>query len=573
MVTTEGRRAEAGSPYLPDTSFDRFVRMVRRAVDVPVALVSFVEPDRQRFVGAVGLPEPYQTSRETPLSHSFCQYVVADSAPLVVADAREDARLCDNLAIPDLGVVAYAGFPVTDHLGTVVGSLCAIDGHAREWAPDELAALEDLAAACSAELSQRRLRDLADERFEEAVRAGAQSQLLLRLSESLSATRTLAEVVRATAESADTGLGCVRAGIWLRPTADVLDVPDEGEDAGPVAPEPLRLVDDEQHAVLPADGSNPQGRVVLSGEPLHVADDGTEGARAYLPLTAGGSTYGVLDLVWETPRVVDADVRAVTAALASYCALAVQRALLLEERIDVGSVLQRALLPQVPEVAGVRLVPLYRPAAVRNEVGGDWFDAQELPDGSLDVVVGDVVGHDIAAAADMGRVRTILRTLVWDRPGSTPAEVLRQLDRALSDLGVARMATLVHGRLAPPVAAGNRRWEWTNAGHLPPLLVPPGGPARYLVAEQRDLMLGVVRDTTRSTHAVDLAPGSVLVLFSDGLVESRSRRLAAGLDELLVVVERHRHLEPAGLVQAVADEMLSAAPQDDVVVLAVATDV
>lgn len=133
-------------------SFDHYARLVRRLLHVPVALVTLLEADRQVFCGMVGLQAPYSISRETPLSHSFCQYVVADEKPLVISDARLDPRLADNLAIPDLQVIAYAGWPLLDADGSTVGSLCAIDSRPREWTPEDLGTLEDLAQACSAEL-------------------------------------------------------------------------------------------------------------------------------------------------------------------------------------------------------------------------------------------------------------------------------------------------------------------------------------------------------------------------------------------------------------------------------------
>ncbi|CAN5168732.1 hypothetical protein BH09ACT12_BH09ACT12_15910 [soil metagenome] len=133
-------------------SFDHYARLVRRFLRVPVALVTLVEADRQVFCGLVGLEGPYGEARETPLSHSFCQYVVADEKPLVISDARLDPRLADNLAIPDLNVVAYAGWPLRDAAGTTVGSLCAIDSTPRTWTQEDLDTLEDLANACSAEL-------------------------------------------------------------------------------------------------------------------------------------------------------------------------------------------------------------------------------------------------------------------------------------------------------------------------------------------------------------------------------------------------------------------------------------
>ncbi len=327
---------------------------------------------------------------------------------------------------------------------------------------------------------------------------------------------------------------------------------------------------------------------MLGSEPLFVddapADDAPHPDRptstasgaawAFVPLQVAGSTSGVLALLWDRPRGFDDDVRAVVSGLAAYCALAVQRALLLEERVEVAVALQRAMLPELPEVGGARLAALYRPAARRNEVGGDWVDAIVHPDGSLDVVVGDVVGHDIAAAAAMGRIRHLTGALTWDRPQSSPAEIVRRLDRACRDLGVARMASLVHGRLAPPSGRPGRAWVWTNAGHPPPVVVPPDGPARFLAGEHPELLVGVVPDADRSDWSVDLAPGSVLVLYSDGLVESRERRLSAGLAELLEAVERHRGVQdPDELAEALAADLLGGgASDDDVAILVVALD-
>ncbi len=138
-------------------SFDHYARLVQRSLRVPVGLVSIVEKYRQVFPGALGLPDPWQEKRETPLSHSFCKHVVAQEKPLIIEDAREEPFLVDNLAIPVLGVIAYAGWPITNSHGQVVGSLCAIDGEPRAWTSVDLENLRDLAAACSAEIAQREL--------------------------------------------------------------------------------------------------------------------------------------------------------------------------------------------------------------------------------------------------------------------------------------------------------------------------------------------------------------------------------------------------------------------------------
>ena len=138
-----------------EVAFDRLARLAACSLDVPVALVSFVSDDRQVLRGAIGLPEPYATRRETPLSHSFCQHVVMSEEPLIIEDAREHPLVRDNLAIPDLGVVAYAGIPLRTKEGQILGSFCAIDTAPHAWTAAEIAMLTDFAAAALSEIELR----------------------------------------------------------------------------------------------------------------------------------------------------------------------------------------------------------------------------------------------------------------------------------------------------------------------------------------------------------------------------------------------------------------------------------
>lgn len=149
-----------------DDLFDRYARQLRAAVGSAVAAVTLLEPTRQRLIGAVGLDSPYEESRETPLTHSFCQYVVADARPLVVADARLVPELAGNPAIPDLDVIAYAGWPISrptapalgdvpgKRCSEVIGVVCAIDHEPREWTSQDLLALCDLALSCAGDVAR-----------------------------------------------------------------------------------------------------------------------------------------------------------------------------------------------------------------------------------------------------------------------------------------------------------------------------------------------------------------------------------------------------------------------------------
>ncbi len=138
-----------------DPVLDRVARLTTRLLGVPVALVSLVGDDAQHFPGLAGLGGWAGAARVTPLSHSFCQHVVATDAPLLVPDAAQDPLVRDNLARGDLGVVAYAGVPLRTAEGETLGALCAIDGSPVAWSPTQVATLEDLAAAAMAEIELR----------------------------------------------------------------------------------------------------------------------------------------------------------------------------------------------------------------------------------------------------------------------------------------------------------------------------------------------------------------------------------------------------------------------------------
>jgi hypothetical protein len=135
-----------------EESFDRLTRLTATVLNVPVALVSLVDSDRQFFKSCLGLAQPWASERQTPLSHSFCQHVVQSRRPLVISDAREDPLLRDNAAIRDLGVIAYAGAPLITPDGHVLGTLCAIDHKPRHWTTEQVDILCNLAGSVLSEI-------------------------------------------------------------------------------------------------------------------------------------------------------------------------------------------------------------------------------------------------------------------------------------------------------------------------------------------------------------------------------------------------------------------------------------
>lgn len=138
-----------------EVAFDRLTTLASKLVDAPVSLVTLVDKDRQYFKSCVGLQDPWACKRETPLSHSFCQYVVASGQPLIVEDAREDPILQDNLAIPDLNVIGYLGMPLVLSNGTHLGSFCVIDTKPRKWTYNEIYIIHELSQSVMTEIELR----------------------------------------------------------------------------------------------------------------------------------------------------------------------------------------------------------------------------------------------------------------------------------------------------------------------------------------------------------------------------------------------------------------------------------
>ena len=139
----------------PDAGFDRYTDLAAEMLEAPVALVSLVESERQRFLSRSALEEPWKSIAETPLSHSFCKHVVEAQRPLVIADARVDPLVEKNPAVREFGVIAYAGAPILTREELALGTLCVIDHRPRDWTGEQVKLLADLAGAVASEIEQR----------------------------------------------------------------------------------------------------------------------------------------------------------------------------------------------------------------------------------------------------------------------------------------------------------------------------------------------------------------------------------------------------------------------------------
>jgi serine phosphatase RsbU (regulator of sigma subunit) len=589
--------AETGLGSDPDPAMEAFAARVGRLLDVPVALVSLVRADEQVFPGLDGLPEPWAARRSTPLTHSFCQHVVATAAPLVVEDARHHDLVRASLAVPDLGVIAYAGMPLTDEAGNVLGSLCAIDTRPRRWSREHLDLLRDLAVACSTELRLRlakvdaeRERRRRDELDGQLRRSFVRSQTLLTASQAFSDALTVDDVrhrigalVHSDLQPGYVGLSLLDDEGGMRRLRDPL-FPDGDEHRAP-------WVHYDLDSPLPTATAVRENRVVQypdrarfdAAHPEPVRRLHTElGLHAVVatPLPGPLGPVGAFVLGWDAPRDLEpADLVTVT-TVAGYAAQALVRARARQVERDAATqtrrlseTLQRSLLTEPFEPDHLQLAVRYVPATTDAHVGGDWYDAFLLPDGALCLVIGDVAGHDRNAVAAMGQLRNLLRGIAYslntNSRDTPPATVLRELDGAIAQLSVDTVATALFGRIEQTGAQavqGLRRLRWSNAGHPPPLLIEPDGTPRLLYSTP-DLLLGARPDAERADHTLDLAPGATLLLYTDGLVERRGADLDRGFAWLLRAARRYAGLPLDGLCDALLDEV-GGRTEDDIALLA-----
>jgi GAF domain-containing protein/anti-sigma regulatory factor (Ser/Thr protein kinase) len=331
---------------------------------------------------------------------------------------------------------------------------------------------------------------------------------------------------------------------------------------------------------IPPDWEGPVVSAARAGVPLFVDDgqplrdiavdrhDQKIRSLAAVPLRAS-VVRGGLAVGYQVPRIWSAAQRALLAAAAELVGQAAERARRFETQHGTAQLLQRSMLPEhLPDLPPMRIAARYDPGVDGNAAGGDFYDAFLLPTGDLGIVLGDVAGHDVQAAARMGQVRAALRALALTDP--RPDAVLAGLDRLVTSLGAEGdthelFVTVVFG----VVDVQRQQLTLASAGHPAPLIrrcAPDGEPVAEYVDVPAGAPLGL--GCRPPTATVRFAPGDTLLLFSDGVVERRRQGLTAGLDALAEAVAGAGSGDPRALC-AVATAAVPGATEDDVAVLAV----
>ena len=282
-----------------------------------------------------------------------------------------------------------------------------------------------------------------------------------------------------------------------------------------------------------------------AGDLEAAAAGGADQARLRLVLAAVATVLGLLGLTDLLTRLAEA------------------LSQVLRRQRGVVETLQQSLLPEtLPTIPGVELAVRYLPGAVGAKVGGDWYDVVQLPGGEVGLVMGDVVGHDLHAATEMGQLRSALRAYAAER--LPPHEVLQRLNRLCATQEPAPMATLLYGVLDP--VQGTLRVA--NAGHCPPLVRV--GDDCYLLEQPARPPVGAVPEVQYTTVEHSLPPGCLLVLYTDGLVERRGVPLDEALDRLCEVVLAPPSPLDERCSQVIEAMLAGKAPEDDVALMLVA---
>lgn len=478
-----------------ERNFDRLTRLAARLVDAPVILLSLVNHDLQFFKSAIGLPEPLASTRQTPLSHSFCKYVVQTGKPLVIEDARSHPLVCDNPAIAELGVAAYLGMPLVTADGHRLGSFCAIDTRPRHWSAEARENLRDLADSVMTEIELRLAAEVARQQSEDVRQERDKNAALL-------------------ASTAEGLYGMDWNGLctFLNPAASRLIGYSASEVLG-------RNMHDLIHHHRPDGTPYPQEECPIfhamrAGQPMRLTDEllwrqeGTSFPAEYsaAPLGPNGTDGAVVAFRDITERK--------------------QAEIMLREARqrdkNIAETLQRALIrdSSTEQYGPIQVASFYQAAWSEAQVGGDYFDVFPLDENRLAVVVGDASGKGLTAAVRTAEVKFSLRAFLREYP--QPSVALARVNDYVCDTQrlEGRPDDAFVSLALAVVDVANNSVTFAVAGAEPPLILRSGGAAETISA--RGVPLGIFARQEYESLSLPFDEGDTLLIATDGLTEARA---------------------------------------------------
>jgi serine phosphatase RsbU (regulator of sigma subunit) len=555
--------AEANADLSVTHTLEPTLRRVADLLEIERGAIYLRDGPRLEAAAAQGLAGPHTAVAERLLQLALGP--LRGRGTIVVANALRDRRFSDVAAeLEETGIEAAIGAPLVVAEG-VTGLLALYPPAGRTPSEDEWALLRAVTAQLAVALQNSRLHERATSLgadLEQALVAERQTARQLRalyeisrsFAQSLSLERTLEAVARTIAELVGADAAVVHMpderGERLVPWA--MHAPD-ARLAGAVAallerPQPIERL---PRRLFPG-----REALVLDPETAHALGPPYEllvpflqkgSTAAVLPVATKQEVLGALTVVSLDPeRPITPEAADLALSVARQAALAIDNARLYQQQKAFSDAMQRSLLPREnPSMAGLEVGAVYDSSA-RVEVGGDLYDFLELEDGRLAVVLGDVTGHGIDAAADMAMAKFVFRSLAREHP--EPSDLLAAANEVVcSEIAPGKFITMayltVHGETGALAAAA--------AGHPKPRLV--GGDGAVSALPVGGLALGVVTEQEYEDARSELAPGSSVVMFTDGVIEARRDGEMFGEERLDAVLAQRYGLSAQELAAAVVD--------------------
>jgi GAF domain-containing protein/anti-sigma regulatory factor (Ser/Thr protein kinase) len=527
-------------------------------VDTVAVLLLDEETDEVVARAAKGIEEEVEQGVRIPLGAGFAGRIAAERKPRVVPDI--DNYPIYNPILRQKGIRSLLGVPLLAG-GNLIGIMHVGSLSLREFTEEETRLLEQAAGRIAPAIEHARLYAAERAARREAETALAELRALQGLADAALGNLDLDEMLVELLDRLRSSLGT--------DTAAILLLDEESEEL--VARAARGLEEEVEQGTRVPVGRGFAGRIAAERRVVEIPDLdqadvvnpilGQKGIKSMLgaPLIASGEVRGVVHVGTLTLReFTPPDARLLQLA-ADRIAMALDHARLIRER-DVALSLQQSLLPErLPEMPGLTLAARYRPGQ-GGLVGGDWYDAIPLPAGGVGLAMGDVVSRGIRAASVMGQLRHALRTRVLD--GDSPAEVVNHVNQMVRSLDRREMVTLSYMELD-----GNQV-RYVSAGH-PPALAVSGGEARFL-DDARGVPLGALAHARYEEAIAPLERDSLIVLYTDGLVERRGESIDKGLGRLRSLT---LSAGPAAdeVCRALSDGLIGADVEDDVALLVART--